>query len=244
MALCSLLNGSKKPVDPNPVGGSVMRLEENEKVARRNWCQSSLGSAFLYHTWEPIEAGFVDKVVSWGYPPPTAIYVNSGLHVLRGLGPAGQNWTKQRYQEFHEYETHIASAVDRFHASSPDAKAILMLSHCICESVFFGAWGQQVADFNQNPAKAAESCASGLRNEGVESASAQSACEDSFFLRSKIQGLNKRALEAIKRVKTRVPEVVDAFTLTDGQCQASNDRVHYNSLVLNELKLLFDALGF
>lgn len=242
MALCSLIAGTAEPSDPNPEGGPVRRLEENEKVAKRNYCTSSLGSAFLYHTWEPIEADFVEKTMSWGYPAPTVIYLNSGLHVLRGLGPAGQNWNKKRYQEFRDYEATFTSAIQKFSIVAPKAKVAVMLSHCICESLFVGEWGKQIADFGEDPVKATATCTAQLHEEGVQLSDVQVACQESMFLRQNIMRLNDRMTAAVRELQVMAPSIVDAFKLTDRRCEATFDGVHYNYLVLDELKLLFDAL--
>jgi len=253
MAFCSIIrDGSGDDIsDPSPEGGgAVMRLEENSKVAQKNFCKSSIGAAFLYHTWEPMEAGFVEKVISWGYPAPTGIYLNSGLHVLRGLGPKGLEWNKQRYEEFRGLEAAYTSTVQRCSEVAPGAKIALMLSHCICEDFFTGAWGQEVADYKNDPVKATRNCTNELVGEGVNAADAQKGCIDSAFTRGGILQLNDRLRAANKGLESgglfhrhrEAPAIVDAFTLTDGMCNATFDGVHYNYHVLNELSMAFDAL--
>jgi len=244
MAFCSIIrDGSGEDIaDPSPEGGgSVMRLEENSKVATRNFCKSSIGAAFLYHTWAPMEAGFVEKVMSWGYPAPTGIYLNSGLHVLRGLGPKGVEWNKERYEEFRGLEAFYTSTVQRCSEVAPAAKIALMLSHCICEDFFTGAWGQEVADYKKDPVMATRNCTEELVGEGVNAADAQTGCVDSAFTRGGILELNNRLLAANNGLQSKAA-IVDAFSLTDGMCNSTFDGVHYNFHVLNELSMAFDAL--
>jgi len=210
-----------------------MRLEEDYKVAKRNFCNSTTGAAFLYYTWEPLEAGFLEKVMSWGYPAPTGIYLNSGLHVLRGIGPRGLTWNRQKYEEFRGLEIAYTSTVQRCSEVVPAAKVALMLSHCICEDLL---WGKEVEDVFKR------TCMDKLIEEGVKAADAQAACADSSFTRGGILQLNNRLLAANAGVQGKAPAIVDAFGLTDGQCNATLDGVHYDYHVLNELKMLFDAL--
>jgi len=245
MAFCSIIRdvSGEDIADPSPEGGgAVMRLEENSNVAQRNFCNSSIGAAFLYHTWEPMEAGFVEKVMSWGYPAPTGVYLNSGLHVLRGLGPKGAEWNKKRYEDFRGLEAAYTSTVQRCSEVAPAAKIALMLSHCICEDFFTGAWGQEVADQKKDPVMAARNCTNELIGEGVNAADAQAGCVDSAFTRGGILQLNNRFLAANKGLQSKAPAIVDAFSLTDGMCNSTFDGVHYNFHVLNELSMAFDAL--
>mmetsp|Transcript_78626 Transcript_78626/g.212855 ORF Transcript_78626/g.212855 Transcript_78626/m.212855 type:complete len:335 (-) Transcript_78626:107-1111(-) len=245
LAFCSIISASsgEEIADPNPEGGAIMRLEENHKVASRNFCNSTIGAAFLYHTWEPMEPGFVEKVISWGYPAPTGIYLNSGLHILRGLGPRGLDWNRQRYEEFRGLEAAYTATVQRCSEVAPAARIALMLSHCICEDFFTGAWGQEVADYKSDPVKATRNCTSELIGEGVGAADAQAGCIESAFTRGGILQLNNRLLAASKELQGKAPGIVDAFSLTDGMCNATFDGVHYNYHVLNELSMAFDAMG-
>ena len=160
--------------------------------------------------------------------PPRSMHITyfatSALHLLQ-LGSARAFANEDAARDL-EKDVGAATALIRIKNSCP----VFQMMHYVCDEKFTGQWASVInsPDYLSNNAKY---CKENSKNASL--------CLDFSFTSLGSKRLHARESAAIQRMKSP-PAVVDAFSITDGQCWAtkSGDGRHYIPLIPVELQIL------
>ena len=173
-----------------------------------------------------------------GLPAPTAIYFNSGLHLLHMI-PASEWYTANCAEHWISFEDDLESVVNMYTETAPNATIALMTTHEICEEKFFGNYAHIRDLCHDDSYEAAKQCIERMpESSDLPKENVTQLCQDAFATRKGSHFLYDRTIAAVKRFIYAI-RVVDAFQITSGNCDLSSDGRHYNLMVAQELRALF-----
>lgn len=228
MAFCAVLEGENK----------FKPLPKDDIMACND---TTISAVFVWAAFFSDSA--VQQLVTKGYAPPTAVFFGAGLHLLH-LVPS-HAWTMLQYRHWSRYETDLTDCMLGYQKAAPEAKLLVMATHSICEDKFYGGWLQVARATHDDLLAAAAPCVESLARRGYGNTTATRAdCQDGFSTQAGVAALNGRLVRTLNNLGRLEDALVDDFTLTAGQCDASSDGRHYNDLVLAELLQMFDKLGW
>jgi len=222
-------------------------LNSNDHRGMGPSCKNEDSSAFYFSSWESwddIGEGLQIMLKS-NSSQPTSILTNSGLHSL-WLPGVREKLTIEGVNQVVHYKTALKRMLDQFIQVVPQTRIVVMTTHSICESKWHGQLHSAAELVNSEPERAAKPCVDKLKSEAAEITigEIQQFCTHAFFTRKGVMWLNQYAKDAVKELASDRIFMMDAFELTDCQCDYTDfgDGRHYNRLILPELKLFVDAL--
>jgi hypothetical protein len=138
------------------------------------------------------------------------------------------------------------------------AHVVLSSVHNICDdSEWSGDWEFVMKTARTNMTEAVAPCVDALKNYEIANGhwtnGEQQPCQDGFRSSAGIRRLNKRLLVTASKIKSQLPqgkrpefEIVDAYALTEGHCEANfaGDRMHFVALIFDELELLLKRIDW
>mmetsp|Transcript_167786 Transcript_167786/g.322157 ORF Transcript_167786/g.322157 Transcript_167786/m.322157 type:complete len:258 (+) Transcript_167786:591-1364(+) len=178
-----------------------------------------------------------------GWPPPTAVYISSGLWAMWPVPfEAWDEWST--YECWRDFERSLSKALDIFSTYVPTIA--VATPHAVCNKSFRDTflWVALHED------EAARSCSKWLRNVINTSSKKDtfSACQQGLRSEKASAHLSKRVQHVVAQGKARTRHsnilLVDAFNLTSGRCEIllANDNCHYHLLLYDELQILVSSL--
>jgi len=181
----------------------------------------------------------VDGLLRRGYPTPTVVYVNNGLWILH-MEPSWSWTTVDGYRAWENYEADLQQTLQGYRQAAPQASIVFMNTHSVCEEAYGGDYKRILALYRSNRSVAAEPCVKRLSSMGYFHDDAEEKCVKGFRVDANAQLLNVRLQNTLGKLQN--VKVVDAHGITRQRCDCSPDGIHYNALVLEELKHLFVQL--
>jgi len=242
VAMCGILNNGKLEWVTMYRNAGAHRVFEGHVTS----CGNENVTAVWLDTWKSWPT-FSDGLVSMkaeGYPEPTGIVVNSAMHLMQ-LMPA-RPFPPGGFEHCRNYASELEQALIQITKISPQANIAVMNAHSVCHSKLTGLY-KSVSDLSEkDPAEAARPCVKHFEHvEGIETAELERICTDCLLTRSGVMALNKQLKGVVEKLKLNKVRVMDSFGVTDGKCDHTQvgDGRHFNSLILDETRLLLDTLG-
>ena len=223
---------------------SAVQTELNETFTT---CYSSkynltIVSTLDYSSWDkPIfdQTDFIEWTSKITNTEPDVIYFNGGLHDLHLMPYRSWNEVGNGYKNWKNAEDIVGKFVKRIKHQT-NALIVFMTAHSICDRKFNDDYKIAFDDIAKNETLISQNCAKWLVNAySLTLWDATHECIDGVFTRNGIKKLNARILNVLpKEVR-----VVNAFKITDSQCNHTRDARHYDSFIINkELKELFRVI--
>ena len=180
---------------------------------------------------EFLNQDFIEQTSKATDTTPDVVYLNGGLHFLHFI--PYRDWF---YDIWKNAEQIVTSVVNRIR-NATNATIVLMTSHSICDSKYNDGYAEAVHAIEVNATLFAQECTNRLVTQyNMTAQNATSDCVDGVFTRFGVKKLNDRIL----RILPKEVKVLDAFQITDNQCEHTSDARHYDPFIVKkELQELF-----